>query len=75
MTISTIEKEFDKKYFGNGKFPKRISDPILCDDIKAFYREQIGELIDEERSRIYDYLIKGISNIVFDIEFDPKTKK
>ena len=34
-----IEKEFDEKFFGNGKFPKRITDPILCDEIKDWIGE------------------------------------
>ena len=31
-----IREEFFKRYHGEGEFPKRIADPVLCDDIVEF---------------------------------------
>ena len=31
-----LREEFFKRYHGEGEFPKRIADPVLCDDIVEF---------------------------------------
>jgi hypothetical protein len=44
--IKNWEKKFDKKFFtkrSGCKFPKRISDPILGDEIKNFLSQKIQE--------------------------------
>jgi len=33
---TNIREEFFKRYHGEGDFPKRIADPVLCDDIVEF---------------------------------------
>jgi len=55
--MKKIRKKFRDKYFGEGKFPKRISDPFLCDDI--------GDFIELEIKKMYtkSQIIKAISKV------------
>lgn len=45
----TLNKRFFKKFHGEGKFPKRISDPILCDEIVEFINKEIDNILDNTK--------------------------
>lgn len=51
----TWEEEFDEKFHGNGDFPKRISDPILCDEIKDFIQKTREEAVREAQNTPLTY--------------------
>lgn len=53
-----LNKKFWDKYYKENKddkFPKRISDPVLCDDIIDF--------INEEKKEYFKEIIREIDNI------------
>lgn len=71
MNIKDWEKEFEDKFHhtGDNVFPKRIADPMLCDELKGFISELLTQVLDEvERKRWESGLPKPTHEILIDIK-------